>query len=175
MSVFLDILQKRRSIRRYTGERIQDRYLREIIQAGLLSPSGKGACPWELIVVRDKGVLAQMSECRIGAARMLANADAAIVVLGDSTKTDTIIEDCSIVMSNMHIMSDSLGIGSCWIQGRLREAADGRSTEDYLRDLLRFPESYKLEAVLSLGVPAAHPLPHSIESLDDSKIHMERF
>ena len=175
MSDLLDILQKRRSIRRYTGEKIKEEDFRKIIQAGLLSASGKGVCPWELVIVRDEGILAQMSECRVGAARMLADADAAIVVLGDCTKTDTIIEDCSIVMSNMHIMADSLGIGSCWIQGRLRKAADGRTTEEYLRNLIGFPENYRLEAVLSLGVPAIHLPPHSIEGLDYSKVHIEKF
>lgn len=35
-------------------------------------------------------------------------------------KTDVWTEDCSIAMSNMHLVADSLGLGSCWIQERCR-------------------------------------------------------
>ena len=89
---------------------------------------------------------------------MLAGAGAAVVVVADEERTDVWIEDCSIVMANMHLMADSLGVGSCWIQGRLREASDGRTTEEYLRQLLGIPENYRLEAMLSL-----------------SKVHFEKF
>ncbi len=171
----LEMLEKRRSIRQYTGEKITEEQLQKVVAAGLLSPSGHGARPWEMIVVRDKENLKKMSECRIGAAKMLANASAAVVVTADSGKTDVWTEDCSIVMAYMHLMADSLGLGSCWIQGRLREAPDGRSTEDYLREILGYPEEMRLEAILSLGVPAAHPEGHSVDEELKSKVHYEKF
>ncbi len=171
----LEMLEKRRSIRQYTEEKITEEQLQKVVAAGLLSPSGHGARPWEMIVVRDKENLKKMSECRIGAAKMLANASAAVVVTADSGKTDVWTEDCSIVMAYMHLMADSLGLGSCWIQGRLREAPDGRSTEDYLREILGYPEEMRLEAILSLGVPAAHPEGHSVDEELKSKVHYEKF
>lgn len=167
----LEMLQKRRSIRKYTGEAIPEEKLDKIIQAGLLSFSGKGLNPWEMILVRDKEMLQKMSGCRAGAGAMLRGADAAVVVLGDSDKSDTIVEDCSIVMAYMHLMADTLGIGSCWLQGRLRFAEDGSSTEDYLRELLNFPETHKLEAVLVLGMPAEQKEAHRLEDLQTGKIH----
>ena len=106
---------------------------------------------------------------------MLEGADTAIVVIADPEKTDVWTEDCSIAMSNMHLMADSLGVGSCWIQGRLREAPDGRTTEEYLRELLQFPDGYKLEAILSLGIANKHPEPHSMEDLLMDKIHREKY
>ena len=170
----LEIMKNRRSIRKYTEERIPEEKLELVLQAGLLTPSGKRIRPWEFIVVRSKETLGAMSECRVGAAKMLAGADCGIVVIGDAEKTDVWTEDCSIAMSNMHLMADSLGIGSCWIQGRLREAPEG-TTEEYLRKLLGYPDNYKLEAILSLGMPADHPKPHSLEELETAKIHREKF
>ena len=76
-------------------------------------------------------------------------------------------------MASMHLMASSLGIGSCWIQGRNREAADGSSSEEYLRELLHFPQRLRLEAILSLGMPAATPAPHSLEELKTEKVHEE--
>ena len=120
----LEMLQNRHSIRKYTDADISDKDLQTILQAGLLSASGRAARPWEFIVVRDKEMLQKMSESRVGAAKMLANANAAIVVIADESKTDVWVEDCSIAMSNMHLAASTLGIGSCWIQGRLRMTPD---------------------------------------------------
>lgn len=172
---FLDILQNRHSVRKYSGEEIPQSALLKILQAGLLSPSSRAICPWQLIVVQKKGTLYKMSECREGAAKMLANASAAIVVIADKTKSDVWVEDCSIVMSNMHLMADSLGLGSCWIQGRMRNASDGQTTEAYLRNLLGYPEEFGLEAILSLGVPAAHALRRELSDLPMSKVHFEGY
>ena len=143
----LEIMKNRRSVRTYTGEPVGEEKLEQILQAGLLSASGRAVRPWELIVVREKKVLKKMVASRATGAKMLEGADCAVVVLGDAEKTDVWTEDCSIVMMNMHLMADSLGVGSCWIQGRLREASDGQTTESYLRDLLEYPENMKLEAV----------------------------
>lgn len=134
----LEIMQNRRSIRQYTGAPIPEDAMTKIVQAGLLSPSSCNRRPWELIVVKNKETLEKMAAARTGAANMLTGAAAAIVVLGDETVTDVWTEDCSIVMASMHLMASSLGIGSCWIQGRNREAADGSSSEEYLRELLPF-------------------------------------
>lgn len=171
----LEIMKNRRSVRAYSGEPVPEDKLEKILQAGLLSPSGRAIRPWELIVIRDKETLQKMASSRAAGAKMLEGADAAIVVLGNEEKTDVWTEDCSIVMSNMHLMADSLGVGSCWIQGRLREAADGRTTEAFLRELLGFPENFRLEATLSLGMPKVHPEPHGLEELPVEKVHREKF
>ena len=177
----LEMLQKRHSIRKYTDANISDQDLQTILQAGLLSASGRAARPWEFIVVRNKETLQKMSESRVGAAKMLANANAAIVVIADESKTDVWVEDCSIAMSNMHLAASTLGIGSCWIQGRLRTATSADSgtasitTEDYVRESLHFPEGYKLEAILSLGMPAEEKKPAELSKLPFKKIHYEKF
>lgn len=171
----LKIMQKRRSVRTYTAAPISDEKLTAILQAGLLSASGKAIRPWEFIVVRNRETLQAMSDCRIAGAKMLESAACAIVVLGDEDKSDVWIEDCSIAMSNMHLMADSLGVGSCWIQGRLREAPGGVTTEEYLRNLLKFPPNFRLEAILSLGIPQTHPEGRELESLPMEKVHQERF
>ncbi|MFR7403326.1 MAG: nitroreductase family protein [Coriobacteriaceae bacterium] len=109
----------------------------------------------ELIVVRDRAMLDELAECREQGAGMLTGADAAIVVVADPTLADTWVEDCSIVMANMQLEAAASGVGSCWIQGRLRQAADGRSTHEFVANLLKVPAPYQLEAILSLGMPGA--------------------
>lgn len=171
----LEMMRTRRSIRKYTQEPIGEDKVEQILTAGLLSASGRGVRPWEFILVKEKETLQKMSESRVGSAKMLAGADCAIVVITDAEKTDVWTEDASIAMANMHLMAHSLGVGSCWIQGRLREASDGRTTEEYLRSILEYPETYHLEAILSLGVPAEEKQPYEIETLPMEKIHREHF
>ena len=171
----LEIMMNRRSIRNYTEEKIPREKLTKILKAGLLAPSGRKRRPWEFIVVEEKDTLVKLSQCRAHGSSMLKNAAAAIVVMADPAKTDVWTEDCSIAMSFMHLMADSLGVGSCWIQGRLREAADGRTTEEYIRELLAVPEDYRLEAILSLGMPSERSAAHSEDELLLDKIHMGRF
>ena len=155
----LEMLQKRNSIRKYTDANISDQDLQTILQAGLLSASGRAARPWEFIVVRNKETLQKMSESRVGAAKMLANANAAIVVIADESKTDVWIEDCSIAMSNM----------------RLRMTPNDTTTEDYLRDILGYPADYRLEATLSLGIPAEEKAQTELSALSADKIHYEKY
>lgn len=169
------MLQNRRSIRTYTSDPIPDETVEAILQAGLLSASSRGLCPWAFLVVRNRETLTRMARCRPSGAGMLAEADCAVVVLGDETRSDVWTEDCSIAMANMHLMADTLGVGSCWVQGRLRTAPDGRSAEDVLRDLLHFPVHFRLEAILSLGVSKSRPPRRELDTLDWSKVHRETF
>ena len=172
----LEIFLNRRSIRSFTGEAVPMDKLNQIIMAGLSSASSRAARPWELIVIRDKDKLIEMSGCRLkGSSRMLAGADAAIVVVGDEERSDVWIEDCSVVMANMHLMASALGVGSCWIQGRGREAIDGETTEDFLRRILQFPAECRLEAILALGMPDEELPARTPESLPFYKVHINKY
>ncbi len=171
----LQVMLNRRSVRTYLEEPVPEEKLELVLKAGLASASGRNRRPWEFVVVRDREVLDQLSRCRTAGAQMLAKTGCAIVVLADPEKTDVWTEDCSIAMANMHLMADSVGLGSCWIQGRLREAPGGGSTEARVKELLGVPEGYMLEAILSLGVIGEHPQAHSEEDLPWEKVHWEHF
>lgn len=175
MSDMYEEFVNRRSVRVYTEEPVADEDLRKILSAGLMAPSGKSKFPWHFIVVKDRAMLEKLSACRVGVARMLAKAACAIVIIGDPADTDTLVEDCTIAAAYMHLEASSLGLGSCYIQGRGREAEDGRTTEDFVRSLLGFPEKYQLQAILSLGHPLKEARPHDVEKLDWSKVHNEKF
>ncbi len=171
----LAALDERRSVRHYSGKPIPSELLERIIRAGLCSASGRGRRPWELIVVRDRETLEKLATCREAGAAMLADADAAIVVVADPEVSDTWIEDCAIVMANMHLEASASGVGSCWIQGRMRQAADGRSTGDFVAELLEIPKAYELESILSLGMPQEAAVTREFDEGLRAKVHAERF
>lgn len=175
MKELLKVFEERRSIRKYTGEPIPEDKLKAILSAGLLAASGKNKRPWELVLVRDKMTLHKVSKCRMGGVPMIAAADAVVVVLGDTSKTDTTVEDCSIALANMHLMASGLGVGSCWIQGRMRAADDGRPAQEYLQEVLGYPAQMQLIAVLALGMPDDHPAPRPLTESDWAKVHADKF
>ena len=171
----LDIMKQRRSIRKYTGEEIPKEKLEMILKAGLFAPTGRNLKPWEFVVVRDKEMLKKLAGCRPMGSGILAGADAAIVVLGNPETTDVWTEDCSIAMAQMHLMADAIGVGSCWVQGRLRPSCDGGLAEDVVLKLLEIPTPYRLEAILCLGMPDKRPAAHEEKELLWDRIHAEKF
>jgi len=171
----LEIFANRRSVRKYAQGPLEDEALDKILKAGLLAPSGHARRPWEFILVRDKRMLERLSGCRNSGANMLKQAAAAIVVIADEQKQDVWIEDCSVALGYMHLAASALNLGSCWVQVRLRAAADGRNCEEFLREALGFPPNFKAEAILALGIPQRSPSPHDLQKLNLSKIHKEKF
>ena len=84
----LEIMRRRRSIRNYSGEEIPEESITKVLQAGLLSASGKAKRPWVFIVVRHRKTLDDLSVCRAGGVKMLKEAQCAIVVIGYETEQD---------------------------------------------------------------------------------------
>ena len=166
----LEVMRRRRSVRRYTEEKISDEQLKQIVSAALLAPSGHSKYPCEFIVVKSREVLEKMSHCRKGVAKMLEGAAAAVVVVADKDKSDTFVEDSCVAMMSMQLLAASLGIGNCWIQVRGREAEDDSASEDYLRAILNFPENFACQAILSLGFPAKEPRARELDKLNFDKV-----
>lgn len=129
MNLVLDLFRTRRSYRKYSEKPIDEAVLKQIMEVGLISPTGDNFKTVELILIKDKDLLNEIASMRKAAA-MLRHAGAAIIVLVNTQKTDLWIEDGAISASYMHLAADDLGIGSCWIQVRARDAVDGKEFEE---------------------------------------------
>lgn len=171
----LQVMKNRRSIRNYIGDRIPAEALDRILQAGLLAPSSKNVRPVEFIVVENRDTLEKLSKSKQSGSGMLADAACAIVVVGNTEKADAWIEDCSVSMGYMLLMAETLGIGGCWVQERLRRNVQGEESGTVVREILGIPESYDVEAILSLGIPEKVESPRSWNETEKDKIHYEKF
>ena len=171
----LDTILARRSVRQYTDDPIPEETLNAILYAGLAAASSKNRRPWEFVVVRERGTLDQLGACRPGAENLMGHCTAAVVVCADAEAVDVWVEDCASAMTQMHLAADALSVGSCWLQVRLRKAADGRDTADVVRELLGIPAKYGVMCILALGMPASHPAPRTPQELPLHKIHHEHF
>lgn len=168
-------LLTRRSVRSFTGEPIPENMLDEVLLAGILAPSSRNFQSSQFIVVREPAKLAALAKAKAGGS-MIIKAGCAIVVIGDSARSDAWIEDCSISMTQMMLRANDLGLGSCWIHCRNRASmVDGMTSPDYVADLLRIPDAYSVLAILALGKPDSAPNPHKKSEANRSRIHTESF
>lgn len=151
---FKDLVQKRRSIRKFTDEEISGNDLQLILRAALMSPTSKGTRAWHFIVVDDKDMLEKMSNCRELGSQFVAGAAVAIVVLGDRDVTDAWIEDASLAAVSMQYQAADLGLGSCWCHVRNRFSSVQEPADNILRFLLKYPENLTAECIVGIGHPA---------------------
>lgn len=170
----LELLKKRRSIRKYTNEKVSDEKILNLIQAALLSPTSKNSKSCEFIIVKDKDLLSKLSNFKPGAS-FLKNADLGIIIMGNSSLSDVWIEDASIAASNIHLLSQEIGLGSCWIQVRNRNYNESTSSEEYIRNLFNIPENINVLAVISVGCPGEKKDPLTEENLNYNKVYLNNY
>ena len=151
---FKDIVQRRRSFRSFTDEPVSDGDVKMILRAGLMSPSGHSKRGWHFFKISDKKIISQLSAAKSLGADALKTAPLAIVVAYDRDVSDVWVEDASIAAVTMQYQATELGLGSCWIQMRLRGREDGTSAEASLRSILAYPESWNTLCILAVGHPA---------------------
>lgn len=171
----MDLLMKRRTIRKYTDEEVDQETIDKIIRAALTSPSGRNKRPWELILVQDKEILAHLSKVREGASNHMKDAGLGIVVAADPSLTDVWVEDASIMATIIQLTSQSLGLGSCWIQVRNRFSSNKEDVEVSIKNILNIPENYHVECMISIGYPDEEKQDHDVEKLDYEKVHYNKF
>ena len=166
----IELLRKRRSIRKFTSEIIAPETIQTIIEAALRAPSSRGINPWEFILVEDPRILLKLSKSKLHGAEFLKNAPLGIVVCADSTKSDVWIEDCSIAAIIIQLTALSLGLGSCWAQIRNRQHDNEKSAESYVQELLGLPEQLKVLSILGIGHPDEKKAPVPADKLQYEKI-----
>jgi len=167
----LDVMLKRRSVRKYTEEEIPNEKLNRILQAGLLAPTSRNRKPCSFLVVDSKEALEKLSESKESSSKYIKNANKAIVVVANTLISDTWIEDSSIALAFMHLMAAEQDIGSCWVQIHLRTAKNGESSEDYVREVLGIDDYFRIVGILALGVPFYEVKGYKIEDIDTERVH----
>ena len=59
---FLDLVRRRRSIRRFKPDPVPDEMIEKVLEAARWAPSGANAQPWEFLVIRDPETKAKVED-----------------------------------------------------------------------------------------------------------------
>lgn len=166
----LDILRKRRSIRKYENKEIDPKTIELLKEAALRAPTSRGIKPWRFVFVTDKALLEKLSEAKKSGSGFLKGASLGVVVCADENESDVWIEDCSIASIILQLAGQSHGLGSCWIQIRNRMYSDDMSSEEYIKSILDLSKTMRVESMISLGYPGEEKSSVPKDQLDYSKI-----
>ncbi len=169
-----DAIYSRRATRAFTADAVDEKTLRALIDAAIQAPSAVNAQPWAFCVIRDKTLLAKISQQ--AKAYMVRNTplglvshhfdqilrDAefdilyrapALIVICTTAAIPWAVEDCALAAENLMLAACAVGFGTCWIgfaQGWLG-TAEGKAA-------LGLPEAYLPIAPIVVGRPKA-PMP----------------
>ena len=149
----LEILKKRKSVRSFSDRTVEKEKKEKILTAALLSPSSRNIDPWKFIAVDSSEIIRTLAESKKSGSAFLAGAPLVIAVTADMEKSDVWIEDSSIASIIIQLEAESLGLGSCWVQIRKREAGNGKQSEDFVREILEIPENYAVLSLIGIGYP----------------------
>ena len=173
--MFDELIQKRRSIRRFEERPVEPEKIDRLMEAALRAPSSRSLNPWEFIVVDERSKLETLAACKPHGAGFLAKAPLGVVICADPGKCDVWVEDCSIAITFIQLMAVSLDLGSCWIQVRKRAHVDGHPSRDEIVRHLNLPEHLEVEAMLAIGYPAETKTGHARSTLLVERLHRNAF
>jgi nitroreductase len=170
----LNLIMKRRSIRKFKDEKLTGEQIQELVNAGLLAPTSKNNKAVELIVVDDIDTILKLKDCRNMGTIGLQTASCAIVAIADSEKSDVWVEDASIAASYIQLRAEDIGLGSVWIQMRNR-VSESDSSENEIRKLLNIPEKYGVLCILAIGYKDENKEAHTENDIEESRAHYNKF
>jgi len=171
---FYDLASKRRSIRRFTGEPVEETDVKTILESALLAPSSWGSHPVEFVVVKDKKKIKDIAKCKAMGAGPLSSAEVAIVVMIDKSNCELWIEDGAIASSYILLAAEELGVGACWIHIRGR-AGQKKTADEEIRGILGVPDKYSVLNVVALGQKGEVKTPYTEKDLHMENIHFEKY
>jgi nitroreductase len=150
---FHDVLRRRRSVRAYRDEPVEEEKLGRVLEAARIAPSAANRQPWRFLVIRDpdlrERLLEAYSQPWFAAAPVIICACARPAEAWQRSDGKNYSDvDVSIAMDHLILAAAAEGLGTCWI---------GAFKPDRLREILDLPEDLEPVALTPLGYPAEGP------------------
>jgi len=148
---FMDVVSKRRSIRKYKSDPVPKEDIEYVVEAARLAPSWANSQCFKLVVVTDPKVKAELAKAGNG---WIEHAPAIIAACADPSKPGTkgdqeyYMLDVGIAMEHLILAAADRGLGTCWI---------GAFDEDTAKNALAVPENIRVVALTPLGYPDENP------------------
>lgn len=167
----LNTIFSRHSVRHFLNEPLDASDLEKICRAAMCAPSACNKQMWQFIVVTKRETLDAMIEF-LPNAKMLAGAQAAIVVCGDPANDFGFYwqQDCAAATENALLAAHSLGLGACWCGLYPREERAAATAKFF-----GVPEGIIPMAVLAIGRPDPAAGEKPKDKWNPEKIHHERW
>lgn len=166
MKGLIQAIFARRSIRKYTTERVSEEDIETLLQAAMAAPSASNRQPWHFMVVTDREKLNTLADLH-PYGKMLFEAPLGVAVCGDVTVSNRFwVQDCSAATENLLLAATALGLGAVWLG-----VYPSEERVKAVKGVLNIPENMVPLNLISLGHPAEEKEPRT--QYDESKVHRE--
>lgn len=156
-----EAIVKRRTIRRFNNYQVTDRELRELLTSAGWAPSWKNTQSWMFIVLRDRELIAEVTDtyrkknparnCSLNAsAVIIACARSKLAGFSEGVQTTKHAHwyffDLGLAVQNLCLQAHQLGLASVIV---------GSLDHDRCRKMLNIPSDYEVVVAIPLGRAAA--------------------
>lgn len=134
----LEVIKNRRACRSFASTPIEQDKIEEIVNAGLLAPSGMNRQTSVILVITDKKKRDQLAELNRKLLGRPVQADtfynAPVILLVMSHKDGLSTHDGAATIENMLLEATNQGLASCWIH-RAKEELETEEFKEMFKDL----------------------------------------
>ena len=159
-TVVLDNIFSRKSVRSFTEEPVSKTALDTLVRAAMAAPTGRDMRPWQFVIINERAMMDSLSH-ELPYAKMLTEAQAAIVVCGDMSVTDkegnpscNWTFDCSAATENLLLAAEAMGLGAVWTGVHPYESRIAA-----VKSALGLPEHIIPLNLIPIGHPKGKPQP----------------
>ena len=161
---FKELIRKRRSVRKFSDRRVEREVIRRVLDEVVdYAPSSRNSHSTRFMVVDDPETLARMAEMRDYGSAFLKGAPMAVLVMGDTTKTDLWEVSCAISTTMLLQALVDAGLRGCWVHVKdrpvLKDQPEGKKAIEHLREFLPIPEHYGVLCAVACGYSDFEPAP----------------
>jgi len=160
---FYEVINKRRSIRAYKKDPVEDNKLSRILNAARLAPTAANRQPFSLIVVKDERTKQQLKDAYSQEWFFTAPVIVCACALSDNAwkRNDGkayVDVDVAIAMDHLILAASAEGLGTCWIAAFKPEV---------VREVLNIPDNMEPLILTPLGYPETIPEPTFRKPLEE--------
>lgn len=176
---FKEVLQKRRSVRKFSERKVEREVIRQVLeQVVRYAPSSRNSHSTRFLVVDDPEILAHIAAMRDYGSAFVKGAPMAVLVLGDTTKTDLWEVNCAISTTLLLLALEEAGLRGCWVhvQDRpvLKDQPEGKKAVEHLRERLSIPEECEVLCAVACGYSDFEPAPLPEWDQSDAILFLEQ-
>jgi len=150
----LNLISKRRSVREYTTDEIEQEKIDYLIECARLAPSASNRQPWKFVIVKSPEKRELLQQCYHR--EWLTQPPVCIIALAETTQSwkrsfdgkDHGEIDVTIALEHIVLAAAEKGLGTCWICN---------FNINLCKELFLFPENLVPVAILPIGYPAKEP------------------
>jgi len=172
MPEFFDVIVKRRSVRAFKDEPVDEWKVNRLLESANLAPSAGDLQAYEVVVVRSEETKERLARAALGQ-HFIAEAPVVFVFLSNPERSARrygkrgrelySIQDATIAATHLHLAATALGLGSVWI---------GAFDDEAVRKAVGAGADLRPAAIIPVGYPGEEPWPtprRGVESIAHSE------